>query len=218
MAPDGLRLKPSLGWLTTHPVSDPAEVPDGSVSLRSTRVGSRSAWEQVRRVVTEKGEYSDSVLLDKESLRPIQTWRWTPKGTYIVRYNHRSVEREFQSPTGQSWRWSEILEVEPYSALGLELIVATLPMGEGQTGMIPVTIDTVEKGWAWAKYTVMREIDVVERPNAKPITTWVIDVDMAGDRTRLWVAMDGKSIRRIEKLGSDNEVLSTVRRMLLGGP
>jgi hypothetical protein len=216
--PDGLRLKPSIGWLTTHPVSDPAAVPDGSVSLRSTRVGSRQAWEQVRRLVTATGEYSDSILLDKETLRPIQTWRWTPRGTYIVRYNHRSVEREFQPIAGLSSRWSEILEVEPYSALGAELIVATLPMGEGQTGMVPVTVDTLEKGWAWMKYTVMREIDMIERPNAKPITAWVVDLDMAGDRSRVWIAADGKSIRRIEKLGPDNEVLSTVRRMLLGGP
>jgi hypothetical protein len=218
VAPDGLRLKPSLGWLTTHPVSDPSATPDGSISLRTTRIGSRTVWEQVRRVVTDQGEFADSILLDKETLRPIQTWRWTPRGTYIVRYNHRAVEREFQPVAGQPSRWSEILEVEPYSALGAELIVATLPMGEGQTGMVPVTVDTLERGWAWMKYTVQREIDVAERANARPVTMWVIDLEMSGERSRVWIATEGKSIRRIEQLGPNNEVLSTVRRMLLGGP
>jgi hypothetical protein len=47
---------------------------------------------------------------------------------------------------------------------------------------------------------------------------WIIDLQMSGERTRLWVAADGKSVRRIERLGPDNEVLGTVRRMLLGGP
>lgn len=216
--PDGLRLKPNLGWLTTHPPTDPATVPDGSVALSSTRIGGRPVWQQVRRLNTEQGEFADSILLEKESLRPIQTWRWTPQGTYIARYNHRSVEREFRSPKGQVSRWSELLDLEPYSALGVELIVATLPMGEGQTGMIPVSIDTAQRGWAWLKYTVMREIDMVERPNAKPMTAWIVDLDLAGQRSRVWIAADGKSIRRIEQLGPDNEVLSTVRRMLLGGP
>ena len=30
--------------------------------------------------------------------------------------------------------------------------------------------------------------------------------------------MDGRSVRRIERLGPDNEVLGTIRRMLLGAP
>jgi hypothetical protein len=207
-----------MGWLTTHAANSPATTPDGSVALTTMRLGGRQVWQQVRRITTDQGEYADSILLDKESLRPIQTWRWTPRGTYIVRYNHRSVEREFQPVNGQPSRWSEILEVEPYSALGIELLVATLPMGEGQTGMVPVTVDTVERGWAWVKYTVMREIDMVERPNASPMSAWIVDLDMNGERSRLWIAAEGKAIRRIEKLGPDNEVISTVRRMLLGGP
>lgn len=218
VSPDGLRLKPALGWLTAHSAAEHATIPDGSVALTTFRLKGRPVWQQVRRITTDQGEFADSILLDKESLRPIQTWRWTPKGTWIVTYNHRSVERQFQSPKGQVSRWTELLEVEPYSALGVELIVATLPMGEGQTGLVPVTVDTVERGWSWLRYTVMREIDMVERPNAKPMTAWIVDLDLSGQRTRLWIASEGKTIRRIEQLGPDNQVLSTVRRMLLGGP
>ena len=218
VAPDGYRLKPALGWLTTQPTTEPGTAPEGSIALRSLRINRQNVWQQVRRITTDQGEFADSILLDRETLRPIQTWRWTPQGTWITRYNHRAVEREFRSPHGQVSRWREILDIEPYSALGIELLVSTLSMGQNEKGMVPVTIDTVERGWTWVKYTVVREMNLAERPNARPMTMWIIDLEMSGERTRLWVAADGKSVRRIERLGPDNEVLSTVRRMLLGGP
>jgi len=218
VAPDGYRLKPTLGWLTTRRSTESGAVPEGTITLNTQRIDRRSVWQQVRRLATEQGEFADSILLDRSSLRPIQTWRWTPQGTYVTRYNHRQVEREFKSPRGLVTRRSEILEVEPYSLLGIELLVSTLSMGEGQTGMVPVAIDTAEHGWAWVRYTVMREIDLVERPDLRPMTVWIVDLEMLDERTRLWIAAEGRSVRRIERLGPDNEVLSTTRRMLLGGP
>lgn len=218
VAPDGLRLKPTLGWLTTRKTTELGAVPEGTVALSTQRIDKRPVWQQVRRLATDQGELADSILLDRASLRPIQTWRWTPQGTYITRYNHRAVERVFTSPQGQVTRRNEILEIEPYSFLGIELLVSALSMGEGQTGLIPVASDTAESGWAWVRYTVMRELDMVERPNARSMAVWIVDLETAGERTRLWIAVDGRSVRRIERLGPDNEVLSTTRRMLLGGP
>jgi hypothetical protein len=217
VAPDGLRLKPTMGWLTTQKIVEPGTMPEGSVALKQVRINRRIVWQQVRRLTTDQGEFADSILLDRETLRPIETWRWTPKGTYITRYNHRAVEREFRSPSGEISRSSEILEVEPYSALGVELVVSTLSLGDGETGLVPVAIDTAQRGWAWVRYTVRGEINAVERPNSRPVAVWLIDLDMLGERTRIWVASDGRAVRRIEHINEDNEVLSLVRRMLLGG-
>lgn len=218
VAPDGYRLKPTLGWLTTHKMIEPGSVPEGTIALSTQRIDKRPVWQQVRRLTTAQGEFADSILLDRSTLRPIETWRWTPQGTYITRYNHRVVERVFKSAQGQGTRRNEILDIEPYSFLGIELLVSTLSMGEGQTGLVPVTVDTAEGGWAWVRYTVMRELDMVERPNARSMPVWIVDLEMTGERTRLWIAVEGRAVRRIERLGPDNEVLSTTRRMLLGGP
>jgi hypothetical protein len=217
VAPDGMRLKPTMGWLTTRKIVEPGTVPEGSVALKQVRINRRIVWQQVRRLKTDQGEFADSILLDRESLRPIETWRWTPQATYITRYNHRSVDREVRTAAGATSRWSEILEVEPYSALGIELLVSTLSLGDGETGLVPVAIDTAQRGWTWVRYTVMGEVNTVERPNAPSLGVWIIDLEMLGERTRIWVASDGRAVRRIEHLNADNEVLSLVRRMLLGG-
>ena len=39
----------------------------------------------------------------------------------------------------------------------------------------------------------------------------------ARERTRLFIVTEGRSIRRIQRLGPDNVVLSEIRHMLLGG-
>ncbi len=217
VAPDGLRLKPTMGWLTTEKTVEPGTAPEGSVALKQVRINRRIVWQQVRRITTDQGEFADSILLDRESLRPVETWRWTPHGTYITRYNHRAVEREFRSPKGEVSRWSELLDIEPYSALGIELLVSTVSLGNNEAGLVPVAIDTAKRGWTWVKYTVMGEINAVERPNTRAVAVWIIDLVMLGERTRIWVAADGRTVRRIEHINADNEVLSLVRRMLLGG-
>ena len=128
------------------------------------------------------------------------------------------VERIFRPVHGPQRRSVETLDVEPYSALGMELVVSSLPLSDGYHGVLPVAVDTAVRGWSWLHFDVQRELSLQERPDQKQKDMRIVDCDIGTDRTRLWIDMDGRSVRRIERLGPDNEVLGTIRRMLLGAP
>jgi hypothetical protein len=192
--------------------------PDGSLALEALRYQGRAAWQQVRRWQEPKGEHSDSIILDRSTLRPIITFRTTPEGTWIAKYNLRSVERSFVPAGGEkgAWKRTELFQNTPYSALGIDLVISSLPLIEGWKGLLPVTVDTLQHGWSWVRFEVMREMSITEKPSWMPKSSWVVDYSLNGERFRLWIAQEGRSIRRIEKLGPDNEIVHQLRRVLLG--
>ncbi len=222
-APDGGRIKSAVGWLTTRPGETTSRGPDGQIAIQVVHFAGRTFLQQVRHYKVGDAAYGDSVLLDRTSLRPFETWRWTPRGTYIARYNHRVVERAFHPVRGAAIRSSETMDVEPYSALGVELLVASLPLGQGYHGVLPVAVDTALRGWSWLRFEVQAEMTMQERPDQKAIETWIVDYDNGVkstglERTRLYIAIDGRSVRKMQHLGPDNEVLGTLRRLLLAVP
>ncbi|HEY4100021.1 MAG TPA: hypothetical protein VGM20_03995 [Gemmatimonadales bacterium] len=216
--PVGGRVKPSVGWLTTKIKDDDASAPEGSIAIDIVHIGGRVMLQQVRHFTTGERMTGDSVLLDRTTLRPIATWRWTNKGTYIVHYNRRVVERIFRSINGSTTRRIETEDVEPYSALGMELVIASMPLGGGYHGLIPVVVDTAPRGWEWLRFEVQTEMDMQERPDMAGRELWVVSADIGPVRTRLWIAAEGRSVRRIELVNRDNELLGVVRRLLLGLP
>ena len=139
-------------------------------------------------------------------------------GTWITKYNHRQVERIFRTPDGHSVRRVETMDVEPYSDLGVELVASALPLREGYNALIPVVVDSERQGWDWLRITVARELNVAERPDMPERDTWIVNCDKIGDRMRIWVAVDGRAVRRIEHLGPDDAVQSVLRHMLLTVP
>lgn len=215
--PAGRSVKPGFGWITTRTGPGAEREPDGSIALEAVRYEGRPAWQQVRRWQEPTGEHADSVLLERRSLRPIVTTRTTPRGTWTTRYNLRAVDRRFTPANGKGgWHTSEIVENAPYSALGIELVIAALPLAEGGKGILPVVVDTLNHGWSWLRFEVMREMNLTEKPNWITKSSWVVDYTLNGEQTRLWIAQEGRSVRRIEKIGQDNEVLHSMRRVLLG--
>ena len=169
-APDpvaaGRSVRPSFGWITTRVGPGAERAPDGSIALETIRYEGRAAWQQVRRWNEPSGEHADSIILERSTLRPIVTTRMTPKGTWTVRYNLRAVDRRFTPAKGRGgWHQSEIVENAPYAALGIELVIAALPLVEGWKGILPVAVDTVDHGWSWLRFEVMREMSLTEKPN-----------------------------------------------------
>jgi hypothetical protein len=222
-APDGGRIKPTVGWLTPQDGETVTGGPDGQITIQVVHLAGRTLLQQVRRYKVKEAAYGDSVLLDRTTLRPVETYRWTPRGTYIARYNHRVIDRDFVPRRGATVHSSETLDVEPYSALGMELVIASLPLGQGYHGLLPVVVDTASRGWNWMRFEVQAEMTLQERPDQKGLSAWIVDCDNGVnshglERTRLYIAIDGRSVRKIQHLGPDNEILSTVRRMLLGIP
>jgi hypothetical protein len=215
--PSGGRIKATVGWLTTQR-GETGGTPEGSVSIDIVHIGGRTLLQQVRRFKVGEQVYGDSILLERSTLRPFTTTRWTPRGTYFATYNHRVIERIFRPLHGPARRSVETLDVEPYSALGMELLISSLPLSDGYHGVLPVAVDTAVRGWSWLHFEVQRELSLQERPDQKQKDMRIVDCDIGPDRTRLWIDMDGRSVRRIERLGPDNEVLGTIRRMLLGAP
>ncbi|HEY3934828.1 MAG TPA: hypothetical protein VGL65_09445 [Gemmatimonadales bacterium] len=216
--PIGSRVKPGVGWLTTRISENGSNTPDGSIAIDIVHIGGRVLLQQVRHFTNGDGFTGDSVLLDRNTLRPVATWRWTTKGTYIVHYDRRVVERIFRPANGPTIRRIETEDVEPYSALGMELVVSSLPLGGGYHGLVPVIVDTEPRGWSWLHFEVETEMSLQERPDQAQRELWVVDADIGPERTRLWIAADGRSVRRIERINRDNEVLGVVRRLLLGIP
>jgi len=215
--PEGRSLRATFGWITTRKGDGAERAPDGSIAIEATRYQGRAAWRQVRRWQEPDGEHADSILLERSTLRPIVTYRMTPKGTYEARYHLREVQRRFL-PTGGTggWKRSELVENAPYSALGIELVISSLPLTEGWKGILPVTVDTLQRGWSWLRFEVMQQMSLTEKPSWLPKNSWVVDYTLNGEQTRLWIAQEGRSIRRIERIGADNEVLHAMRRVLLG--
>ncbi|HEY8062878.1 MAG TPA: hypothetical protein VID74_08775 [Gemmatimonadales bacterium] len=216
--PSGSHIKATVGWLTTQRADAVVAAPEGSVAIDVVHLGGRTLLQQVRRYRVGAAAYGDSILLERSTLRPFTTTRWTPRGTYIATYNHRVVERIFRPVSGPQRRSVETLDVEPYSALGMELVISSLPLSDGYHGVLPVAVDTAVRGWSWLHFEVQRELSLQERPDQKQKDMRIVDCDIGTDRTRLWIDMDGRSVRRIERLGPDNEVLGTIRRMLLSVP
>ncbi len=220
--PDGGRIKPAVGWLATRPNDNGA--PDGEMRISVVHVAGRTLLQQVRRYSIGEARYGDSVLLERSTLRPVETWRWTPRGTFVARYNHRVVERIFQPVRGSPVHTTETLDLEPYSALGMELVIASLPLSQGYHGLLPVAVDTSARGGSnWLRFEVQAEIERQERPDQKSMTVWIVDCNNGEhssglERTRLYIAQDGRSVREMQRLGPDNEKLGTIRRMLLGVP
>ncbi len=214
--PEGSRLKPSVGWLGTHGSEAPGP-PDGSVAVEVVHIEGRTYLQQVRHIRNGDAWYGDSILLYRSTLRPFATWRWTARGTYVTRYNNRVVERVFEPLRGPARRSIETMDITPYSALGMELLVAALPLGEGYHGMIPVAVDTVARGWSWLHFEVETERSIRERPDQLDRETWIVDCDIGPEKTRLFIVTEGRSVRRMQRLGPGNEVLSEVHRTLLGG-
>lgn len=217
-APDGGRIRPSVGWLATREDDAANRAPDGSVAIDVVHIDGRTLLQQVRHFRAGGDIWGDSILLERSSLRPVKTIRWTARGTYIAQYNHRIVTRTFIPVHGSPQHSTETLDVEPFSALGFELLVAALPLGDGYHGLLPVTVDTVARGWSWLHFVVQREVELRDRPDQPNRDTWIVDCDIGASRSRLWIAMDGHVVRKIEQLDADNDVLSVVRRMLLRIP
>lgn len=216
--PQGRSVRPTFGWITTNREEGVGRAPDGSIALEAVRYQGRAAWQQVRRWQEADGEHSDSILLERSSLRPIVTVRTTPLGVWTARYNLRSVERAFQPARGSGgWKRTELFQNTPYSALGIELVISSLPLTDGWKGILPVTVDTMQQGWGWLRFEVMREMSLTEKPSWMPKSSWVVDYTLNNEHFRLWIAQEGRSIRRIEKLGPDNEIIYQMRRVLLGG-
>lgn len=216
--PNGSRIKANVGWLSAQRGESATGTPDGSIAIEVVHIGGHALLQQVRHFAIGDAMYGDSVLLDRSTLRPVTTWRWTPRGTYVANYNHRVIERVFRPLRGAPRRSIETLDVEPYSALGMELVVSSLPLSDGYHGLLPVAVDTAVRGWSWLRFEVQRELSLQERPDQQPKDMRIVDCDIGSERARLWIDMNGRSVRRIERLSPDNEVLSTIRRMLLSVP
>ncbi len=221
--PDGGRIKADLGWLTSDRNESGTGAPTGQLSIAIVRTNGRPLLQQVRHYMVGEEMYGDSILLDRTTMKPVVTYRWTPAGTYIARYNHRQIERTFVPLRGTPSSSSETLDVEPFSWLGMELLVASLPLSAGYPGVIPVAVDTATRGWGYMKFTVHSEQQLQERRDQKGFDVWIVDCDNGPgstglERTRLWIKVDGRSVRRIEHIDADNTVLGMLRRTLLPMP
>ncbi len=98
--PIGSRIKANVGWLSTQRGESATGTPDGSIAIDVVHIAGRTLLQQVRHFTIGEAAYGDSVLLDRSTLRPVRTWRWTPRGAYVTTYNRRVIERVFRPVRG----------------------------------------------------------------------------------------------------------------------
>lgn len=195
-------------------LSDTTVVHEGELRLDTTRVNGERVWVLSRRTIDAAGrQVLDSAWLEDRTLRTISTVRYAPEGVTSQRFRRRSVDAEFVAAGTRRVRRHKLLyEAEPYGAIGIDLVVAALPMREGFGGKIPIVPGFGEPLY-WMEFSVLdRRMEPVQRAGGivfQPV--WLVDIVSQGLKSRLWVDDATRTVLRRDESLSETERLLVSR-------
>ena len=191
--------------------SDTTALHEGEFRIDSTRTGGELVWVISRRTLdAQQRPVADSVWMDGWTLRTLRTASHRADGVLRQRFDRRAVQSEWTLPTGRVKRRKMLYEAEPYGGIGIEVLVATLPLQVAAGGQLPV-VDGFDTPMAWLSYEVVAQTQearsavggMVFRP------VWLVDIGLRGATQRLWIDGMDRSILRREA------VLSPTTRQLV---
>ena len=213
--PDGAVLLPALSTERMTPAEgDSILISEGSVELDTVRLGDQDAWLLTRRMPGQDGAVAlDSVWFDRWSLRTLATWRRDQTGEIRMRLNRRSVDIARTTPGGREARRRVLLSAEPYALLGIDLIIATLPLQAGYNGQLPIVVETRPDELRWMRFDVVRGESLVQvlRGVVKFRPTWLVTTELDGVSRRYWIAGDDRTVLRREEPGPRGRQVLVVR-------
>ncbi|HET9133097.1 MAG TPA: hypothetical protein VFN90_02255 [Gemmatimonadales bacterium] len=147
------------------------------------------------------GEIVDSVWLEYWELRTLASVRHANAERLKLRFDRRAVDIERTAANGKVSRRRMLHEAESYGLLGIDLVLAGMPLAEGRGGALPV-VTARGNEMRWFRYQV-----IAKDSEARPSTVggvvfrvvWIIEVDFDGRRSRYWIADDDRSVLRREE-------------------
>lgn len=193
--------------------SDTTDVHEGEFRVDTARVGGERIWIITRRSLdAQQQPVLDSVWLDGWTLRTLRTASHRATGVIRQRFDRRAVYSEFTGLDGRTRRRKTLYEAEPYGVVGIEVIVATLPLQQSAGGQLPV-VEGFGGDLAWLTYEVLSK---TEEPRSavgglvfRPV--WLVEVGLRGVKQRLWIDGTDRSILRREAVISPTTKQLVVR-------
>lgn len=162
----------------------------GEFQIDTTRIGGYRYWVMTRSSIDTLGRaVSDSALLDHYTLRTRESWHRGGDGEVTrMRFNKRVVNVERIDPNGRKHRFRMIHTAEPYSKIGIELVLATMKWRLGQKGSLPV-VSNDGRSMEWLHYDA---IDLISEPRQVAggmvfESVWVVASKLNGIEGEYWI-------------------------------
>ncbi len=202
--PDGTRLRRTSAVERFVPIgADSApRSSEGLIAIDSTLYGDAPAW-LITRVHpgVNGGEVVDSIWLEFWELRTLASVRHEDGERVKLRFDRRAVDIERTARNGRISRRRVLHEAESYGLLGIDLVLAGMPLAEGRGGALPVVTPRGNE-MRWFRYQVIAK-DSEARPAAVGgvvfRVVWIVEVDFDGRRSRYWIADDDRAVLRREE-------------------
>ena len=211
--PDGGKLKSlTVAEQAMAAIGDPpALLGEASFQLDTVMVGARQAWLLTRtRSGTGVVQESDSVWLDRWTLKPISSWSRTASGQLRMGYDRRAISTERITNTGRRLTSHILLDAEPYAEPGIELVMATMPLREDYEGALPLVLALRPDELHWLRFRVAQKV-VMPGDNGTLRPTWVLESHVNDVVRRYWVDSDDRAVVKWEEVGPTGETVRWVR-------
>lgn len=211
--PDGAMLK-SLTMteraeeITGNP---PKPLGEATFQIDTVIVAGREAWLLTRsRSDANAVEQTDSIWLDRSTLKPIRTWGRRAEGEIRQAFDRRVVVTETTSPRGRRSKSRLLLDAEAYAEPGIELVMATIPLRENYDGALPLVLMSRVIELRWFRFRVVQKVFLPGRDGVLR-STWQIDGDLGGILRRYWIDADDRTVVKWEGPGPDGVMVRWVR-------
>lgn len=208
--PDGAKLRSlTIAERAEEILGDPPkQLGEATFQLDTAIVGDKEAWLLTRtRTGAKVVEQTDSIWLERWTLKPIQTWGRYADGQIRQNFDRRAVVTEKINNKGRRSKSRLLLDAEAYAEPGIELVMATMPLTENYNGALPLVLTHRPEELHWLRFRVAQKI-FLPGDNGALRQTWVVEGDLDGVLRRYWIDSDDRYIVKWEEPGPDG---STVR-------
>jgi hypothetical protein len=193
--------------------TDTVDVTEGEFQIDTVRVDGTRLWVATRRSTDNNGEpILDSVWLDRFTLRTIKSFRQDSTGSTWLEFNRRAVRSTRITPSGKRETWSGLHTAEPYSNVGIEVVLGALPMRTGQGASLPI-VDGRGLQLKWLRMSVLEStpepMQIAGRVVYSPVTH--VKVSVGDEVTHYWVDASTKKVLRRRLASRDGAQILVVR-------
>ncbi|MES2304171.1 MAG: hypothetical protein V4558_01615 [Gemmatimonadota bacterium] len=211
--PDGSKLKSlTIAERAEGIVGDPPKMlGEATFQLDTAMVGTKEAWLLTRtRTSANLAEQTDSIWLERWTLKPIATWGRFADGQIRQTFDRRAVVTEKISLKGRHSKSRLLLDAEAYAEPGIELVMATMPLSENYNGALPLVLTQRPEELHWLRFRVAQKV-FVPGDNGALRQTWVIEGDLDGVLRRYWIDADDRYIVKWEEPAPDGTTVRWTR-------
>lgn len=211
--PDGAKLRSlTVAERAETVLGDPPTLlGEATFQLDTVMLAGHEAWLLTRsRSGPQVTQQSDSIWLDRWTLKPIATWGAYSDGHIRQSFDRRSVVTVRTSLKGGRSRGRLILDAEPYAESGIELVMATMPLSANYNGALPLVLTRRPSELRWLRFRVAQMV-FLPGDNGALRSTWVVEGDLDGVLRRYWIDSDDRTVVKWEEPGANGTTVRWVR-------